>query len=396
MKKIFTKRLKVLLIIFAFFAVTVLILAVIFKNNSPFQSSASSKYPYQVYFSPKAINRDGQNSESIKTNINTTYDAIRQRIKYLGTARLTNIGIISPQEMIQAQKSDGSYQTGFTTDGYYKADSQKITFNSLIFEGSSLSSSHITIGHEMLHSYVVSRQTNEVNLVEEGMVEYLSGKYLYGEKGAYPDEVAATNSLIDAIKRTGETDPDATLEKIMFQEGLGPGLDNRFNKYLPQGKTSAFAYLNSLYNSNKFDEANSWLRSVKAASDSQAGCDEPNANPQACNPPKDNATKSGNNTGVLGKILPSTNPETWTLNDVSGLISNLVDLAFLLAGFTAVAFIIYGGLNYLTAYGNEEKATKGKTTITWAIVGLIVIILSKVIVSEIWTFVAPASTLPTL
>lgn len=50
------------------------------------------------------------------------------------------------------------------------------------------------------------------------------------------------------------------------------------------------------------------------------------------------------------------------------------------AFFLVIAYGVYGGILYMTAYGNEEKATKGKNTITWAIIGVIVIALAFVIV----------------
>lgn len=89
------------------------------------------------------------------------------------------------------------------------------------------------------------------------------------------------------------------------------------------------------------------------------------------------------------RILPSSNPESWSLDDITGangLLSNVTTLALLLAGGIAVIFLIIGGINYLTAYGDEEKASTGKKTITWAIVGLIVILLAQVIQGEIWRF----------
>jgi cobalamin synthase len=51
-----------------------------------------------------------------------------------------------------------------------------------------------------------------------------------------------------------------------------------------------------------------------------------------------------------------------------------------MAGVTAVLFMIIGGIQILTAYGNDEKIGKAKKTITFAIVGLLVAILSYAIV----------------
>lgn len=53
------------------------------------------------------------------------------------------------------------------------------------------------------------------------------------------------------------------------------------------------------------------------------------------------------------------------------------------AGVAAVLFIIIGGIQILTAYGNDEKIGKGKKTVTYAIVGLVIAILSYAIVSII-------------
>lgn len=50
------------------------------------------------------------------------------------------------------------------------------------------------------------------------------------------------------------------------------------------------------------------------------------------------------------------------------------------AFFLVIAYGIYGGILYITSYGNEEKATKGKNTMVWAIVGAIIIALAFVIV----------------
>lgn len=51
-----------------------------------------------------------------------------------------------------------------------------------------------------------------------------------------------------------------------------------------------------------------------------------------------------------------------------------------IAAFVILAFGIYGGILYFTAYGSEEKATKGKNTIIWAAVGAIVVALAWVLI----------------
>ena len=54
-----------------------------------------------------------------------------------------------------------------------------------------------------------------------------------------------------------------------------------------------------------------------------------------------------------------------------------------IAGAMAFLFIIIGGIQILTAYGDEEKITTAKKTITYAIIGLLVALLSYAIVSII-------------
>ena len=94
----------------------------------------------------------------------------------------------------------------------------------------------------------------------------------------------------------------------------------------------------------------------------------------------------------MGSILPSGDPVTWGLSDITGatgLLHNIISLALLLAGGIAAIFIIWGGYGYLTAYGNDEKAASAKKTITWALIGLFVVILAEFLITQIWGFVTP-------
>lgn len=79
-------------------------------------------------------------------------------------------------------------------------------------------------------------------------------------------------------------------------------------------------------------------------------------------------------------ILPSGDPSTWNLDTISVIIANVIKIAAELGSGIAVILILIGAFYYFTAFGNEEKATKGKTIVMWAIIGLIVIILANVII----------------
>lgn len=83
-------------------------------------------------------------------------------------------------------------------------------------------------------------------------------------------------------------------------------------------------------------------------------------------------------------ILPDGPPIGWTINAFGGMIGNTTTLALSVAGTVAGIFILIGGFEYLTAYGDQAKAESGKKTLTWAIIGLVFIIVSRVIVGEVW------------
>lgn len=52
-------------------------------------------------------------------------------------------------------------------------------------------------------------------------------------------------------------------------------------------------------------------------------------------------------------------------------------------GLLAVLMIIYGGILYITASGEPDKADKGKKIIMYAIVGIVIILLSFALVNTV-------------
>jgi len=86
----------------------------------------------------------------------------------------------------------------------------------------------------------------------------------------------------------------------------------------------------------------------------------------------------------MGTLLPSGDPDTWNLGHINELLINVAKFALVFAGGIAMIYLIFGAFQYFTAYGNEERATKAKNTILWAIVGLVVILIGELIVQEVW------------
>ena len=73
-------------------------------------------------------------------------------------------------------------------------------------------------------------------------------------------------------------------------------------------------------------------------------------------------------------------PEGTKLTGASGVISTVLTWILVLAGAIAVIYLVWGGLLYITAGGDAEKATKGRTALINAIIGIIIIALAVVIV----------------
>gem|GEM_PF-5561496 len=72
------------------------------------------------------------------------------------------------------------------------------------------------------------------------------------------------------------------------------------------------------------------------------------------------------------------------IGDIEKMIRHLIGLILGLAGGLGVFFFAWGALQYLTAYGNEEKAQKGKNYLLWSTIGLVVIALSAALVTTLW------------
>jgi len=67
-------------------------------------------------------------------------------------------------------------------------------------------------------------------------------------------------------------------------------------------------------------------------------------------------------------------------------ITTIINYFLGLLGLVAVAFLIYAGILMVTAGGNDEQVTKARKVIMYAVIGIVIILLSYTIV----TFVTSA------
>ena len=68
---------------------------------------------------------------------------------------------------------------------------------------------------------------------------------------------------------------------------------------------------------------------------------------------------------------------------VGSLYTKILNGAMYAVGIAAVIAIIYGGYLYMTAGANEAQKKKGREVLTWAIIGLVVVVLAAVIVNVV-------------
>lgn len=80
-------------------------------------------------------------------------------------------------------------------------------------------------------------------------------------------------------------------------------------------------------------------------------------------------------------------------DDLISDTSKIINVVLGVLGVVAVAVVIYGGFLFLTAQGDPGKIKKGKDSITWGIIGLIIALLSWSIINFVLssTMGAPAA-----
>ena len=64
-----------------------------------------------------------------------------------------------------------------------------------------------------------------------------------------------------------------------------------------------------------------------------------------------------------------------------GLIAGIIQGALGLVGVLALAYLVYGGFLYITSRGEEDQIRHAKTTLTYAIFGIVVIGLAYAVVT---------------
>lgn len=70
------------------------------------------------------------------------------------------------------------------------------------------------------------------------------------------------------------------------------------------------------------------------------------------------------------------NPETAATNTLIMFVGSMISQVLLFTGALTIIFLIVSGVNYVFAFGKDERIEKAKRGIFWALVGLVTVLLS--------------------
>ena len=79
-----------------------------------------------------------------------------------------------------------------------------------------------------------------------------------------------------------------------------------------------------------------------------------------------------------------------TLNCIPPLFQLILNALFQFAGIVALFFVIFSGIKFLTSGGDEKKIEEARKTLTFAIIGLVLILIAIPIVNFIANIVDPS------
>ena len=80
-----------------------------------------------------------------------------------------------------------------------------------------------------------------------------------------------------------------------------------------------------------------------------------------------------------------------TLRCIPEFIGSVSSFVFLLAGVVAVGLVIISGIRFMISQGDPGKVAQARSSLTFAIIGLVIVILAYAIVT--FVFKQSASTL---
>lgn len=74
--------------------------------------------------------------------------------------------------------------------------------------------------------------------------------------------------------------------------------------------------------------------------------------------------------------LSSSAPDVLTINCLFVAAQNIINAALAFSGVVAIMLIIYSGIKYISSRGNQEAIEGARKTLTFALIGLIIIMFA--------------------
>jgi len=96
---------------------------------------------------------------------------------------------------------------------------------------------------------------------------------------------------------------------------------------------------------------------------------------------------------VASPVLAAADPdfvsnEPPTFSGIDTILDNVIKLIFPIAGLVCVVFIIIGGYTWIASAGDPAKIKQAQGTLTWAIIGLVFVLIAALIISTVTDFLA--------
>ncbi len=83
------------------------------------------------------------------------------------------------------------------------------------------------------------------------------------------------------------------------------------------------------------------------------------------------------------QINPAGGMPSYSAGSLNLLVQNLVTMLLVLSSLIALAFLIWGGISWITSGGDKNGLDAARKKITYAIIGMIVILSSFLIVTTV-------------
>ncbi|HOP38850.1 hypothetical protein KBB59_01185 [Candidatus Woesebacteria bacterium] len=80
------------------------------------------------------------------------------------------------------------------------------------------------------------------------------------------------------------------------------------------------------------------------------------------------------------------NPGTGYATDFGNMFSSILNVVMLIAAVLVFAFLIFGGIQWITAGGDKTKAEEARNKITSAVIGLVIVAASYALINLIVNF----------